>query len=70
MENIVRNLRMNQLHADVLLLEQNFDIETLFEFVTERGPERTVNELVGRYLFTRAAAEIVCDMAAMRTIIN
>lgn len=66
MENIVRNLRLNQLDTDVLLLEQNFDGETLFEFVTERGPERTVNELVGRYLFTRAAAEIVYNMS-MRT---
>jgi hypothetical protein len=64
MENIIRNLRLNQLDADVLLLEQNFDDESLFQFVTELGHERAVNELVGRYLFTRGAAEIVCNMTA------
>jgi len=65
MENIIRNLRLNHLDADVLLLEQTFnDYETLFQFVTELGRERSVNELVGRYLFTRGAAEIVCNMTA------
>ncbi len=59
MENLIRNLRLNQLDADVLLLEHNFDNETLFQFVTELGFERAVNELVGRYFFTRAAAEII-----------
>jgi hypothetical protein len=62
MENIIRNLRLNHLDADVLLLDQTFhNYETLFQFVTEREPEQVVNELVGRYLFTRGAAEIVCN---------
>ncbi len=61
MDIIIRNLRLNQFYNDVLLLEQNFDEETLFQFVTEREHEQALNELVGRYSFTRGAAEIVCD---------
>lgn len=61
MDIIIHNLRLNQFNNDVFLLEQNFDEETLFQFVTEREHEQALNELVGRYLFTRAAAEIVCD---------
>lgn len=59
MDDIIHELIMNELFVDVALLQQHFTEGFFVEFAIGRDSDSIVNELVGRYGFTRRAADIM-----------
>jgi hypothetical protein len=72
MDDIIREFELQHLHADIALLRNNFTEETFRLYMD--GHDRdlrdvVMNELVGRFGFTREAAMIICE-ANDRVFIN
>jgi hypothetical protein len=65
MEDIIREFGLQRLDADIALLRQHFTEETFVLYMGRHEFDHrdiVINELVGRFGFTREAAIIICEV--------
>jgi hypothetical protein len=65
MDDIIREFGLQRLDADIALLRQHFTEETFGLYMDRHDRDLRdilINELVGRFGFTREAAIIICDV--------
>lgn len=62
MEELKRNLVVQQLFRNANILEEHFPtMEALIQFFDTHERDQVVNELVGRFGFCRVAVTIICE---------